>query len=655
MTAGRSACLVCFLVGLVALLQPGPVEAQILPTRTQGPAAGPRDSTRATPIKRDSFISPDIYAYPVFRPWRKTKVAGETRQQWHQFDPLDASPGQLEFGRLNNIGTAAQRLQPTRRPNIGFDAGFHGFDPYLLDSDSLIFYTAPLAYTDVAYSQGPTSEDGLFTGTLARRFGKGTDFRIDASRIYNLGEYSHLGNHHSSLRLGIRYVHPKGRYSLSLLHGNHIIEQDENGGITTDTLFGKDNYEEPINIPIYLTTAETRHRITDYQIAQSYALAGRVDRDSLGRLLVFHRLRWQDRAYTFSDTKPAADSLFYGAFQTDQRGIRQHTDWTTLSNTGEVLASWRSPGGSSISFQGGIEHRLHRWSNEVSKETIHNLLLLGELDMRWKDRIDINGRTQIDLGDQAGSWLAEGSIGIRTGRWGALHAGLHLSQRFPDLVEQQLVISQRKVYDQSWSRPQQQSLFGTLEIKPLGLSAGIQTSLLTDAIVFRDPGIPEQITESVSVNHLWISHHLKIWLIHLDNKVSTQSSSDDRIRYPGWITRHQLYYEGKWFKKTLRTQIGFQARLISPWTPYDYQAVSGVFTLQDTSTEKWNPQIDGFFSMERLGFRAYLQFDNIGRAIFGWKGTATNGDDIPRQFSTVAGYPQPEVWMRWGIAFRFRG
>lgn len=656
MANGRTAFSSCVLISFFCLGILSGAKAQILPTRTQDRSTSARDSVqRNAPVKKDTFISPVILAYPVFRPWQKTRVSVDELSQWHQFDPLDAQPGQQEYGRLSNIGTAAYRLQPIRRSVIGFDAGFHAFDPYLLNSDSLVFFNAPLAYTDVAYSQGPTSEDGIFTGTLARRFGKGTDFRIDALRIYNLGKYSRLANHHSSLRVGLRYLHPKGRYSIALIHGNHLIDQEENGGIRTDTLYGQESYQDPINIPIYLSTAETKYRITDYQIAQTYALSGRVDRDSLGRLLVFHRLRWEDKTFKFSDTKPAADSLFYGNFQTDLRGIRQNCTWTTMSNTGEVLASWRSAAGSSISFQGGVEHQLHRWANEFNTGTVNNLLVLGELDMRWKDRVDINGRAQFDLGDQAGAWLAEGAIGVRTGRWGALQAGLHLSQRFPDLIHQQLVISQRLAYNQDWAKPQQQSLFGTLRIKPLGLSAGVQTSLLTNAIVFRDPGLPEQITETVSVNQFWASHHLKLWVLHIDNKVSAQSSSDDRIRYPGWITRHQLYYEGKWFKKTLRTQIGLQARLISPWSPYGYQPVSGQFFIQDAKTEEWNTQIDGFFSMERLGFRAYLQFDNIGRAIFGWKDTATNGVDIPRQFSTVAGYPQPETWMRWGIAFRFRG
>ncbi len=628
---------------------------QILPTKAREPGGSPNDSTQVRRPARDTAVSPEIMAYSVFRPWHKSRRTVEELPHWHSYDPLDNQSGEREYARLHNVGTAAIGLQPGKRTTIGFDAGFHAYDPYLLSSDSLVMLNAPLAYTDVSYSQGPTSEDGIFAGTLARRFGKGTDFRIDALRIYNFGAYSHMANHHSSLRLGIRYLNPRGKYSLTLLHGNHIIDQEENGGIRTDTLFGVQNYEEEINIPVFLTTADTRYRITDYQVSQAYAVAGKVDRDSLGRLVFFHRMRWQDRSFKFSDPSPASDSLYYGIFQTDQRGIRQYTTWTTFSNTAEVLASWRSSGGTSISFQGGLEHRLHRWNNELRSADVNNVLVLGELNMRWREQADIWGRTQIDVGEQAGSWLVEGRLGLQTARLGDVKAGILLSQRFPDLIQEQLVISQRLAYEREWLKPQQQSLFGSLRIKPLGLSGGVHLGLLTNAIIYTAPGVPDQLTETVAVNQLWIKHHFRIWHLHLNNKISYQNSSDDRIRYPEWVTRHQLYYDGRWFKKTLRAQIGLEARLISAWTPFGFQPVSGQFTLQDQTSEDWFPQLDGYFSMERLGFRAYLQFENIGRAIFGWKSIATNGDEIPRQFSTVSGYPQPEMWMRWGIAFRFRG
>ncbi|MEZ5033096.1 MAG: putative porin [Saprospiraceae bacterium] len=84
----------------------------------------------------------------------------------------------------------------------------------------------------------------------------------------------------------------------------------------------------------------------------------------------------------------------------------------------------------------------------------------------------------------------------------------------------------------------------------------------------------------MAVNHFWVSHRLKVWKMHLDNRISYQSSNNDRIRFPEWVTRHRLYYDDLWFKKTLRTQIGLEARLISPWRPYGYQPVSGVFYLQ---------------------------------------------------------------------------
>ncbi|MEZ5033095.1 MAG: hypothetical protein R2787_17035 [Saprospiraceae bacterium] len=88
------------------------------------------------------------------------------------------------------------------------------------------------------------------------------------------------------------------------------------------------------------------------------------------------------------------------------------------------------------------------------------------------------------ISHQAGSWLAEGGIGIDIGQWPSSRLALLVSQRFPDLIEQQLTVSQRSLYQVAWAKPQQQSLSGTLRSDILHLSAGVHLGLLINAIVY---------------------------------------------------------------------------------------------------------------------------------------------------------------------------
>jgi len=627
------------------------------PTATDSLPAEETRTTRRPASPNPAWLPSDsmaIYTYPAHRPWERRNYALPGIGSVRRYDPLDQPDGP-EYGRLHNLGTAALLLGPRPIRAIGFEAGGLALHPYLLDTDSLRFHLSRTPYSDVYYSQGRTSEDGLFRGKLARRFGQGTDVYIEALRIYNDGEYARLANHHSSLRAGLRYQTPSGRYGLTLLHGNHILDQEESGGIRTDTLLGDAFYQTRINVPVRLTQARFRYRETDYQLGQQLALAGSVDRDSLGRLLIRHRLRWQDRSYKFSDTSPSENAGFYGPFATDERGLRQFTSWTTLSNLATALLSWQRSQGQAISLEGGLEHRYHRWNNEVRAATLQNLLLTAELDMRWRDLVDIRSRGQIDLGDQAGSWFLEGEAGLQAGRWGRLVAGLALNRRFVDLAEQELVVSRRTVYQDDRNPTRQQTLHGRLELPGLALSLGAGFSLLTDAIWFDGAGLPRQLSATVPQSQLWASHRLRLGAFRLDQRLILQQSGDTRLPMPSWISRHDLYYEGLWFRKSLRTRIGAEVRLISPWTPLGYMPVQQAFFLQEGPQEGWFPQLDLYVAVERMGFRFFFEMENTGQMIFGWKGNASNGATIPRVFYQVADYPMPENWLRFGLAFTFRG
>lgn len=615
------------------------------------------DSTAVAPTATDPMDTRPqgdtlaMFAYPALQPWDTASFHAPTLSEMRFYDPVTPRTG-LPLARLSNLGTAAFPLTPTAPSAIGFQAGFRAFAPYTLDADSLRFVSPRSAFTDLYYSQGATSEDGLFRGAFSRRFGKGTDLTIETLRIYNQGDYARLGNHHSSLRAGMRYALPGGRYAVTALHGNHLFDQPENGGIRTDTLLGDAFYLDRVNVPVQLGSADTRQRETDYQLAQAYALQGSVDSRDAGSILLQHRLRWQDRRYRFSDTKP--DSSFYGPLFTESRGLRQFTRWTTLSNLLEAHFGWNSPVGR-LRLHGGLEHRLHRWDNEYETGRVQNLLAIGGAEVRWKDRIDLAADLQADLGDQAGSFRFAARAGLDLGRWADLQGGLVLARRFPELLEERLVVTQVPVYTQSLRPVIQQSAWVKLLLPALRLELGADLQLFRNPVLWTAFGIPEQREVTALRSRLWLAHALRVGRFHLDQRVHWQRNANALMALPEWVSTHDLYYEGLWFKKSLRTRIGTNLRLISPWVPNGYMPVHGVFLRQDQREEPWFPQLDGYVVIERLGFRFFLSFENFGQSVFGWTRTASNGEEIPRVFRLVDGYPLPENWLRLGIAFTFRG
>ena len=603
--------------------------------------------------KKDTIRDLRMTSYPVSEPWARSPFFAPDISLIRHYDPTQM-PGQLRRVRLNNIGTASVAIQPQNPQRIGFSLGLQAWSPYMLPADSLLLIRSAEAYTEVSYIQGPTTEDGIFKGTFARKFGKRTDFKMEALRIFHQGEYANLSSKNSSFRTGLRYQNKKGNYSLALLHGNHLINQRENGGITTDTLLGLDFYQERINIPVWLSAARFQYREIDYQIHQHFALAGKVEEDSLGRLLFSHRIRWEERWAKYSDTAPPVEQGYYGDLLTDVRGVRQYTKWQTFSNLAEALFSWRRSGGAAVAFTGGLEHRMHFTNNEWQDYNPQNLLLLGNLSLKWKESISAGGSTQIDLGSQVGTFFLEGYLRLKLKQWGGVQAGIMLNRRAPDYFQQQLVISSRPVYTLDPEPTQQQTVYGTLQLPGLKLLLGGAFHLHTNAIFFGPGGIPQTISGTVAQSHFWLNHQFKAGPFHLDQEIHLHTTADKRLPLPGLVSRHDLYYQNLLFRKTLLTRIGTEVHLISPWQPYAFIPIHSAFAVVDHPDTPWYPQVDAYVSIERFGFRFFVEMENMGRMIFNWKDTASDGRSIPRLFSQIQGYPQPDNWLRFGIAFTWR-
>lgn len=598
----------------------------------KGDTLAMRKTYALTPFVSDTFMPPDLQAH-------------------RNYDPALVQVHQARI-RLSNLGTASFPIMGAISRPVGFHIGDAVWQPYIYDTDSLYFIRSHTPYSDVYYSQGTTSEDGLFRGIVSRRFGKGTDFVLEGMRVYNLGVYSHLQNHHSTLRTGLRWQLPNGKYAVSLLHGNHIIDQEENGGVTTDTLFSAANYTEA-DIPVWLSDAKYRYRVIDYTLHQAYALRGKVDEDSTGTFVIHHALRYATHKWKFSDTRPPLD--YYGLFLVDERGLRNFIDWNTLTNHGGIRFGYRNQQGNAIAIEGGIEHRLHRWDNTISRQSLSNLLVIGGISFRWKNRVDIAVKGRMDLGDQQGAWQMDGEAGMELGKWATLSGGIVLNRSAPSFFENNLIVSGRTVYEHDWRFSTTQSIHATLAIPVVQLVLGVRADILQNTIIFSAPGVPEQIQRSVHRQQFWAAHQLRLKWFHLDQQLSLQSTTDDRLPVPKWITHHNLYYQDRWFKKSLQVQLGAELRFISAWKAPGYLPLHSQFYYQSAITQPAFPQLDVYVAAERMGFRFFLEWENVGRMIFGWKQQDTNGRSHDAVFYQTTGYPMPTNWLRFGLAFTLRG
>ncbi|MFK8010225.1 MAG: putative porin [Saprospiraceae bacterium] len=215
-------------------------------------------------ISKDSLL---IFYYYMKNPneefpYRDTLL----NNYFHQFDP--ARSRVLDHGTLGYLGSPTFPLFYQSSLRQGFDVGLHQYDLYKIKVDDLRFYNLKRAYSDFYFSQGGSQDDIQLKGKFSRNFNKNVNISIDYHRISQYGSsapvryfYQNQRARHTALAGGLTFKNDANTYQGFFAFSNNIHQQEDNGGIESDTAFlQEDNgFASTLSIPVWLDDAETRH------------------------------------------------------------------------------------------------------------------------------------------------------------------------------------------------------------------------------------------------------------------------------------------------------------------------------------------------------------------------------------------------------------
>ncbi|RMG85233.1 MAG: hypothetical protein D6714_06275, partial [Bacteroidetes bacterium] len=186
--------------------------------------------------------------------------------EFQQYDPIRKRVH--DYANLGNLGSPHRPIVYEPPFRTGFDLGFHQFDLYQKTMDDVPFYKIEQAYTNAAFSQGPTQQDLFFSVKFSRNFNQNLNFVIDHTRINNIGSYDHQKARHAASAFGFWYHAPGGRYdSFSAFIHNKIYNEDNGGGIEpVDTIL------PPFQVDVQLENAQTRALRNEFTYRQYFYL-----------------------------------------------------------------------------------------------------------------------------------------------------------------------------------------------------------------------------------------------------------------------------------------------------------------------------------------------------------------------------------------------
>ncbi|NJL75674.1 MAG: putative porin [Saprospiraceae bacterium] len=602
--------------------------------------------------ERDTF---GIFYFSVNTPNQLVPLSDTALSNFHIVDPLRLPA--VDAVGTGNFGAANRSIWYETPFRKGFDMGFHQFDAYYILPEQMKYNVLKTPFTNIFYSQGATQSDGYFKAHFARNFAKGIRFTLDHKSIKQLGstrQYPNQQVENNALGTGIWWDAPSGRYDGFLTYTSNNTREQENGGLTAFPNNSNDGApggnRAQTAIALLNDSTMTRHAHQTLSYTQYLKLLGRDStNNNLRDFTIFHKIQYQNSTFKHYDQQRGDTALvsFYGDLYTDERGLRYFTRVQSATNEFS-LSTYRKSEQVTDSNQEsdrveiGFTHAIYLLDQEAKDTIINNLLLIGKVNFRIKDKFDLKTYAHLSLLDNAGDFRVRGDIFFDIGKIGQLSATFINQAYSPTLTQHEFYISKRNVWNNQFKKTIETSLTGAYELPSLQLSLRGGYHLINNFIYFEANGLPKQIEAPINIVQLLAQHRLRIWKIYFENTLALQATTQSVIRTPNWFSKHTLYVEASLFKKALDFQLGTTLKMNETYLGYYYQPITGQFQLENDNSLLLYPLWDAYFTLKIKTVRFFLRAENLTYLL--------NNDTY---YSQIATYPQPLFHLRFGLDWRF--
>jgi hypothetical protein len=582
-----------------------------------------------------------------------------TLQHFRQFDPIRLP--RFDYAHLGTIGSAHWPLIYRPEYRKGFALGWDQFSLYQIHPDSIRFFQLNNAYSEIYYTQGGEQEDARIDALFSRNFGPNTNFSLEYRRLLYIplaaNKYRNQRARNTAFAAGFWYEHPEGRYKAGLSFSRNSTEQKDNGGITTDSLFGRDDFQSPLTVPVYLEEAQTRYVRNDFSFHQFLDFSLGADSTGNGGSLIrfHHHLQYGTGLYKYFDElggtpdNPLSqnDSIFYGDLLVDVRGLRQQLNWQRLEN--RLTAGWelkrRGPPSANppARLQLGASHRYFWLQTEPEMIRLQNLLVEARLDVSLGDLISLRTYGHLGLLENQGDYKLEGELKVELPALGILEGRLTNELYSPNFVQQQLRVNEQTVWENAFNKTLATRLYARWTKPEWKLSVSAHYHLIDEYIYFNQEGFPQQESDLLNIFQLSLSKSFRLGPIGNENVVTFQQSTlPEIIAFPEIYSTNSLFIEGFLFRRAMLARFGLDLRLSTAFFPYRYQPLSGQFFIQNEFETGFYPIADLFLAFKVSDFRFFFRFDNLTSLL------------SEERFYQTADHPYLDTYFRFGFRWILR-
>lgn len=583
-----------------------------------------------------------------------------TVYNFQNYNPIlqPANPG---IG-LGGLGLPYRDLLFSPRKSIGFDAGFHSLDAYLLTQDSIHYYRARSPYTELYYING-ASRDQLFRITHSQNITPNWNFGANYFKNGSEGLYTNQKASHLNAAVFSWYESKNKRYNLLANGLFNTLKPAESGAVVNDEIFESEgplgNAAKEVRLSgsgRNMPRQTWKHK--NYFIKQFYYI-GRIDSltadSTAGSVLptqrVSYALNYASNSYKFFRNEPDR----FGAFPTGIADTTNTTNDSTLVKhlSNQLMYSFYLRGKSvkfiknELKLDVGIKHDSYNYQQMGEKSSFHNTTLKAAPGYRFSDRVNIEGNLeQIVEGRHAGDFFYEANTNFLLSKSvGRIVLGAYLQNKSPEQIFERVNYQFHK-WDRSFERTKINNLSFTYLNPKFSTEIRADYYLVTNYLYFRETALPlviapAQFGTNINLLKITLKKDFKFGKFNLDNHIVYQKSDfQDLLRTPEVYSYNSFYYSNKFFK-VLDTDIGFDMRYNSPFVAPSYAINISQFYNGPAVTFSNYPVVDVWLRANLKRANLFLKYNYINQGL------------LSKGYYTVNRYPMADAVLAFGVSWKF--
>lgn len=425
---------------------------------------------------------------------------------------------------------------------------------------------------------------------------------------------------------------------LSYTSNNFFLE--ENGGIQSDTFYNDPNYNDRSVIPVNINTSQSNWKEREVRLTSIWNLGHVQDTTTRGVSLIYDG-KYNRTNYLYYD---ANVSDFYKQYAVHPRGQRASIINAAFSNAVGISINYGNSTKSKFNgrLSSRLEYRRNKYKLDGKSRIINNIILHGDYRQQLSPIIDIHGHIAFDLGDQSGNYVLRGEANISPTAYIRL-TGFVISQKHDATgIYSSFSSLNNEIYNVSFGAASFNTIGGRLTIAKLGLSAEIKNTITDNYVYFDESLTPKQIGSAVNIFQAKVGLNRKIGALYTENNLYIQSSDNDNIALPNYMSKHYIGFKYRLFKQRLAVDTGIRGIVLPSYNGYGYFPLLGVFYPANKRVP-FDYTVTPVLGFKVDNFHVYFLGENIQSA---W-------DKDPRYY--IDTYPLHDFRLRIGLKWFLRG